>query len=213
MGTKTVDDKDTGADAGTGAKSDEAERDVTRTTGEESPENPAGTPDEEASAAADQDAVGEESADADPAGLEAADQEGAPARKDASAGVGQGAAAVVSAGLGLISLSGSWLGTVAQARESLFGQLETAADASVGTQIQEVYGDSWNANALVAGVFALVALIVGVVVLVRPAFGAPDRSQAPWIKSVAWAGVSLGVIGLVLAALKYTDILLSMPTG
>ncbi|GGY87306.1 hypothetical protein GCM10010365_01560 [Streptomyces poonensis] len=208
-----MDDKDTGADAGTGAKSDEAERDVTRTTGEESPENPAGTPDEEASAAADQDAVGEESADADPAGLEAADQEGAPARKDASAGVGQGAAAVVSAGLGLISLSGSWLGTVAQARESLFGQLETAADASVGTQIQEVYGDSWNANALVAGVFALVALIVGVVVLVRPAFGAPDRSQAPWIKSVAWAGVSLGVIGLVLAALKYTDILLSMPTG
>jgi hypothetical protein len=55
------------------------------------------------------------------------------------------------------------------------------------------------------------ALIVGVVVLVRPAFGNPDRipAQAPWVKSVAWAGVALGVVGLLLAVLKYSDILLS----
>lgn len=201
MGTKTVDENgattDNGTEAATDvaksdvAKSDEVAPDVTERDGQAGAETGAG----------EDDAVEDE----------AAEQPVAPG--NASAGVGQGAAAVVSAGLGLVSLTGSWLGTVAQARESLFGQLETAAAASVATQIQQVYGDSWNANAMVAGVFALVALIVGVVVLVRPAFGAPDRVQAPWIKSVAWAGVSFGVLGLVLAVLKYTDVLLSMPTG
>lgn len=43
-------------------------------------------------------------------------------------------------------------------------------------------------------------LLRGVAVLVRPAFGDPDRAaQTPWIKPVAWAGVSLGFPGLVLA--------------
>ncbi|MFJ2260606.1 hypothetical protein ACIOKD_20065 [Streptomyces sp. NPDC087844] len=132
----------------------------------------------------------------------------------AGSGVAMGAAAIVSAGLGIVSLTGSWIGTIAQARDSLYGQLETAQGSPVATQIKQVYADSWNANALVAGFFALAALIVGVVVLVRPAFGNPDRipAQSPWVKSVAWAGVSLGVIGLLLAALKYSDILLGMPT-
>ncbi|WP_221354488.1 hypothetical protein [Streptomyces beigongshangae] len=129
-------------------------------------------------------------------------------------GVAMGAAAVVSAGLGVVSLTGSWVGTVAQARDSLYGQLETVQGAPVATQIEQVYADSWNANALVAGFFALAALIVGVVVLVRPAFGNPDRipAQSPWVKSVAWAGVSLGVVGLLLAALKYSDVLLGVPS-
>ncbi|MGN9818666.1 hypothetical protein ACTMUQ_25375 [Streptomyces sp. SD11] len=133
---------------------------------------------------------------------------------EAGSGVAMGAAAAVSAGLGIVSLTGSWMGTIAQARDSLYGQLETAQGSPVATQIKQVYADSWNANALVAGFFALAALIVGVVVLVRPAFGNPDRipAQSPWVKSVAWAGVSLGVIGLLLAALKYSDVLLGMPT-
>ncbi|MPY49306.1 hypothetical protein FPZ41_12255 [Streptomyces sp. K1PN6] len=119
----------------------------------------------------------------------------------------------MSVGLGLVSLTGSWVGTIAQARESLYGQLEAAQGVSVATQIKQVYADSWNANALVAGVFALIALIAGVAVLVRPAFGDPERApQTPWIKSVAWAGISLGFLGLVLAAVKYSDILLSTPT-
>ncbi|MEU3097365.1 hypothetical protein ABZ690_21925 [Streptomyces sp. NPDC006967] len=127
-------------------------------------------------------------------------------------GVGQGAAAVVSAALGLVSLTGSWLGTVAAARETLLGQLETAADAGVATQVKEVYGDAWNTSALWGGLFALTALIVGVAVLVRPAFGTPGRTvRAPWIKSVAWAGVTLGVIGLLLAVLTYTGLLLGLP--
>ncbi|MFC8423024.1 hypothetical protein ACFUN7_19500 [Streptomyces sp. NPDC057236] len=133
-------------------------------------------------------------------------------KEDGPSGVGQGAAAVVSAALGLVSLTGGWLGTVAAARETLMGQLGTAADATVATQVKEVYGDAWHTSALWAGLFALTALIVGVVVLARPAFGTPGRTvQAPWTKSVAWAGVSLGVIGLLLAVLKYTDVLLGLP--
>ncbi|MGV9993045.1 hypothetical protein [Streptomyces sp. NPDC003374] len=132
---------------------------------------------------------------------------------DGPSGVGQGAGAVVSAALGLVSLSGSWLGTVAGAREQLIGQLRTASSAGIAQQIKEVYGDAWRTTALWGGLFALAALVVGVVVLARPAFGAPGRPQAPWIKSVAWAGVVLGVVGLLLAVLKYTDALLGLPSA
>jgi hypothetical protein len=127
--------------------------------------------------------------------------------------VGQGAGAVVSAALGLVSLTGSWIGTVAAARETLKGQLGTSSNASVATQVKEVYGDAWQTSALWGGLFALFALVVGVVVLVRPAFGVPGKPQATWIKSVAWGGVALGVIGLLLAVLKYTDILLGLPSA
>ena len=133
--------------------------------------------------------------------------------EEGPSGVGQGAGAVVAAALGLVSLSGSWLGTVAGAREQLIGQLRTSTSASVATQIKQVYGNAWQATALWSGLFAFLALIVGVVVLARPAFGAPGRPQAPWIKSVAWAGVSLGVIGLLLAVLKYTGALLGLPSA
>jgi hypothetical protein len=134
------------------------------------------------------------------------------AEDEGPSGVGQGAGAVVSAGLGIVSLTGSWVGTVASARESLIGQLQTTQSSSVAKMVKEGYGDAWQATALWGGVFALVALLVGVFVLARPAFGAPGRPQAPWIKSVAWAGVSLGVIGLFLAVLKYTDVLLGLPS-
>ncbi|WP_309094387.1 hypothetical protein [Streptomyces sp.] len=134
-------------------------------------------------------------------------------KEDGSQGVGQGAGAVVSAALGVVSLTGSWVGTVASARRNLIGQLETAQNASVAKQIQAVYGDAWQTTALWGGLFALTALVVGVVVLARPAFGTPGRVQAPWIKSVAWAGVALGVIGLLLAVLKYTDVLLGLPSA
>lgn len=137
-------------------------------------------------------------------------EEVAPAK---STGVFQGAAAVVSAALGVIGLSGGWLGTVAAARSNIVGQLETKQSASVADQIQALYGDSWQVTALIAGAFALAALVVGFVVLVRPAFGAPDQVQAPWIKSVAWAGVALGVIGLLLAIAKYSDLIYGLPSA
>ncbi|MFF5479402.1 hypothetical protein ACFY5C_18950 [Streptomyces sp. NPDC012935] len=191
MGTKTVDE--TGADRGTEAKTDEEKVDVVKAS--------------DATDATGSDEVAEND------DIEAEDEVTAQATEASPSAVGQGAGAVVSAALGVVSLTGGWIGTVAAARETLVGQLETASNASVSQQIKEVYGDAWQTSALWAGVFALAALIVGVVVLARPAFGAPGKPQAPWIKSVAWGGVALGVIGLLLAVLKYTDALLGLPSA
>lgn len=189
MGTRTVDETEAGA--GT-------ERDATAVEAAESDDVTEAEPNAEPNAEQD--------------GSEAGEEAGEEAEREGPSGVGQGAAAVVSAALGLVSLTGSWPGTVAAARETLLGQLETAADAGVATQVKEVYGDAWNTTALWGGLFALTALIVGAVVLARPAFGTPGRTlRAPWIASVAWAGVSLGVIGLLLAVLKYTGVLLGLP--
>ncbi|MBM7171182.1 hypothetical protein JQK87_22815 [Streptomyces sp. G44] len=201
MGTETKDAagaKDaTGTEEVTGAK-------------EPAPAREAATVDvtKSGDSAEDVDGTGEAS-EADEAGEE---DEAVARPAKAAAGVGQGAAAVVSAALGVIGLSGGWLGTVAAARSNIIGQLETARSASVARQVQSLYGDSWKITALIAGIFALAALVTGFVVLARPAFGAPGREQAPWIKSVAWAGVVLGVIGLTLAALKYSDVLLGLPS-
>ncbi|MEV5533404.1 hypothetical protein [Streptomyces prunicolor] len=208
MGTKTVDEA---ANEAPEVKSDAESVDVTKTdvtkTDEEVTEpDTASTEAEAAEAVEDEDDLSEEEYAAELAKLRLEEPEG-------PSGVGQGAAAVVSAALGFISLSGGWIGSVAAARETLVGQLHTASTASVATQIKEVYGDAWHTTALWAGIFALVGALVGVAALVRPAFGAPGKPQATWIKSVAWAGVALGVVGLLLAVLKYTDVLLSLPSA
>ncbi|WND34942.1 hypothetical protein RI578_11920 [Streptomyces sp. BB1-1-1] len=200
MGTKTVDE--------TGVKTDEDKTDEAA----KAPEK-AGTETADAETPAGDDAGTDDAAAEDAAADDVAkDDVTGAAGNEGPTGVGQGAGAVVSAGLGIVSLTGSWVGTVASARESLIGQLETSSSSDVGMLIEKGYGNAWHATALWGGLFALVALIVGVVVLARPAFGAPGRPQAPWIKSVAWAGVALGVIGLLLAVLKYTDILLGLPS-
>jgi hypothetical protein len=204
MGTKTADE--TGAETGTEAKSDDVKsgNDTVDITKDEQPTEAAA--DTEVEVLGDADAYeGEDLQDLD--GAEFA------AEKEGASGVGQGAAAVVSAVLGFVSLTGSWMGTVAAARETLVGQLQTASQASVATQIKEVYGDAWQTTALWAGIFALLGLLVGVAALARPAFGAPGKPQAAWIKSVSWAGVALGVLGLLLAVLKYTDVLLGLPSA
>jgi hypothetical protein len=203
MGTKTGDEA--GATAETGAA---AETGATEAAGA------AGTAgerhDEEAADRTGTDA-GAQAAEADAAVAE--DDAGARQEPAGPSGVGQGAGAVVSAVLGLVSLTGGWIGTVAGAREQLIGQLQTSTSATVAKQIKEVYGDAWRTTALWVGLFALAALVTGVVVLARPAFGAPGRPQAAWIKSVAWAGVTLGVVGLLLAVLKYTGVLLGLPSA
>ncbi|MGW3148643.1 hypothetical protein ACWDG1_29015 [Streptomyces sp. NPDC001177] len=207
MATKTVD----GAGDGTEVKNDDPKNDATAvdvTKADDRADDVTETETEsESEAAAETDDVGASDETAEETAEETAAEEG-----EGPSGVGQGAAAVVSAVLGLVSLTGGWIGTVAAARETLIGQLRTASNAAVAKQIKEVYGDAWHTTALWAGLFALTALITGVAVLARPAFGVPGRPQAPWIKSVAWAGVSLGVIGLLLAVLKYSDALLALPT-
>ncbi|WP_030315982.1 hypothetical protein [Streptomyces sp. NRRL B-3229] len=198
MGTKTADE--TGAATGAEATNDEEKVNVAKT--DEVTEAEAGPAEVTAT-----DEIDDEDGEDGEELPEAARQEG-------PTGVGQGAGAVVSAALGLVSLTGSWVGTVASARQSLVGQLhaQTATSSDVAKLLDEGYGDAWKATALWGGVFALIALIVGVAVLARPAFGAPGKPQAGWIKSVAWGGVALGVVGLLLAVLKYTDLLLSLPS-
>jgi hypothetical protein len=212
MGTKTVDEA--GAETGTEAKRDEQTVDVTKTdNAEASTDNETGAGAAGSAVEVEEPDAADETDETDEADEDlAADDDSAEAGQDT--GVGQGAAAVVSAGLGVVSLTGSWVATVAAARESLNGQLQLQASstASVAAQVKEVYGDAWATTALIGGLFALAALIVGVVVLVRPAFGAPGKPQAAWIKSVAWAGVSLGVVGLVLAVAKYSDLILGLPS-
>ncbi|OSC74264.1 hypothetical protein LEL86_27375 [Streptomyces sp. WA6-1-16] len=129
-------------------------------------------------------------------------------------GVGAGAAAVVSAALGVVALTGAWTGRVAAERETLIGQIKLSGGGSAAQQISEIYGDAWHATALVNGVFALLALLVGVVVLVRPAFGAPaGRPQPAWVRAVALAGVALGVLGVLISAGMYLDLFVSLPSA
>lgn len=208
MGTRTADE--VGAETGAEAKSDDVKR------GKETVDI---TKDEQsAQAAADTEAEAEVLGDADEyEGEDLTDLAEAEfaAEKEGSVGVGQGAAALVSAVLGFVSLTGSWLGTVAGARQGINGQLEmqAAQSASVATTIKAVYGDAWQTTALWGGIFALAALLVGVAALARPAFGAPGKPQAGWIKSVSWAGVALSLLGLLLAVLKYTNVILDVPSG
>ncbi|MDQ0793850.1 hypothetical protein [Streptomyces sp. B1I3] len=132
----------------------------------------------------------------------------------ASTGSGSGAAAVVAAGLGIVSLSGAWTGRVAAERETLIGQIKTSGGGSAAQQISEIYGDAWHSTALVNGLFALLALLIGVLVLVRPAFGAPaGRPRPGWIRSVALAGVALGVLGVLISAGMYLDLIVSLPNA
>ncbi|MGW6581859.1 hypothetical protein ACWF76_21195 [Streptomyces globisporus] len=129
-------------------------------------------------------------------------------------GVGAGAAAVVSAALGVVALTGAWTGRVAAERETLIGQIKLSGGGSPAQQISEIYGDAWHTTALVNGVFAVLALLVGVVVLVRPAFGAPaDRPQPAWVRAVALAGVALGVLGVLISAGMYFDLFASLPSA
>ncbi|MGW8729746.1 hypothetical protein ACWGNF_27400 [Streptomyces sp. NPDC055808] len=148
----------------------------------------------------------------DPDGPEPADEpaaEAAPAR----AGFGAGAAAVVAGALGAVSLSGTWMGKTLSERATLIGQIKTSQSGTAAQQIQEIYGNSWHTTALVNGVFALLALIVGAVVLARPAFGTPGRAEQPvWVKAVALAGVVLGVVGLLISAGMYLDLFAALPS-
>ena len=197
MGTKTVDE--TGAETGPEAKTDEEKVNVTKTD----------------AAAADEVTGADTEIDDSAEGDEVEGLEGlAEDETEGPSGVGQGAAAVVSAVLGLVSLTGGWIGTLAAQKESLLSQMQNSSQSSsVATLLKEGYGDVWNTQALYAGIFALAALLVAVVVLIRPAFGAPGKPQAAWIKSISWAGLSLGVIGLLLAVLKYSDVLVSLPSA
>ncbi|MEU9463368.1 hypothetical protein [Streptomyces sp. NPDC048312] len=129
-------------------------------------------------------------------------------------GLGAAAAAVVAAGLGVVALTGSWTGKVAAERETLIGQIKTSGGGTAAQQISEIYGDAWHSTALVNGLFALLALLVGIFALVRPAFGVPSAQPQPgWVRAVATAGIALGVLGLLISVGMYFDLIVALPTA
>ncbi|WP_406294556.1 hypothetical protein [Streptomyces sp. NBC_00624] len=132
----------------------------------------------------------------------------------APSGLAAAAAAVVAAGLGVVGLTGAWTGRVVAERETLLGQMKTASGGSVARQISEIYGDAWHSTALVNGLFALLALLVGVFALVRPAFGASAEEPQPgWVRAVATAGIALGVLGVLISVGMYFDLIVALPAA
>ncbi|MFJ6575819.1 hypothetical protein ACIQMY_07625 [Streptomyces sp. NPDC091368] len=192
------------------AKNDEAAERATAETAETTPETGTAPADARTEAAdapdAKLDAENAETAeDGDLDDLEDLEADADADAGRAATGIGAGAAAVVSAALAAVALTGTWTGKVVSERETLIGQIKTSNGGSPAQQISEIYGDAWHSTALVNGVFALLALIVGVLVLTLP-------RRAPWVRSVAVAGAVLGGLGLLLSAGTYFDLFLSLPS-
>ncbi|MEJ8637618.1 hypothetical protein ABZY19_00870 [Streptomyces sp. NPDC006475] len=124
----------------------------------------------------------------------------------ASSGLAASAGAVFAAGLGVVGLSGSWIGRIAAERQTLIGQIKTSQGGSPADQISAIYGDAWHTTALSNGVFALLALIIGLVVLTRP-------RKSGWVPAVAVAGAALGALGLIVSIGMYFDIILALPSA
>ncbi|MFI0714200.1 hypothetical protein ACH4SK_26790 [Streptomyces inhibens] len=131
------------------------------------------------------------------------DGDGDAAPVGTATGIAAGAGAVVAAGLGLASVTGTWLGTLMAERQALLGQIKLQSRQATD-QISAVYGTPWHTTALVNGVFALLAVIVAAVVLSRP--------RATWVRAVAWGGLALGVLGILISAGMYLDLFASMPS-
>lgn len=121
-----------------------------------------------------------------------------------------GAAAVISAGFGVVALTGNSLGEMLRERKQLIGQIETAnpAGGGGGDQMTALYAAPWHATALVNGVFAFLAVVAGALVL---AAFAKREDTRPWMKALALGGIVLGAVGLVMAGGMYFDVLAPPP--
>ncbi|MFJ2785721.1 MULTISPECIES: hypothetical protein [unclassified Streptomyces] len=133
-------------------------------------------------------------------------EEGEDTPAPASSGIAGAAAAVVSAALGVVALTGGWGARIVAERETLVGQISTSGSGTPAQQISEIYGDAWHSTALVNGVFAFVALFVAVLVLILPA-------RPAWVRAVAVAGAVLGAIGVIISAGIYFDLFFDLPTA
>ncbi|MFE3742267.1 hypothetical protein [Streptomyces sp. NPDC059134] len=128
--------------------------------------------------------------------------EGAPA---ASSGLGAAASAVVAVCLGIVALTGTWTSKVLAERQGLVGQLKTGQSATAEQQISAIYGDAWHVTAAVNGGVALVALLLGVIVLTLP-------QRDGWVRPFALAGAVLGFLGLLISMAMYFDLFAALPT-
>lgn len=121
-----------------------------------------------------------------------------------ASGLGAASAALVSVLLSLVALIGTWSGKVISERETLVGQIDLGQTGTPEQQISEIYGDAWHAVALTNGIFAVLALIAGLV-----AFGLPQRGN--WVRPFAVAGLVLAALGLLISIGMYFDVFVSLP--
>jgi hypothetical protein len=138
-----------------------------------------------------------------------ADADAVPAAPSAVSTIVTGAAAVAGAALALSSLTGTWLSNVVSQRQGLIGQIKTSS-GTAKQQIAAGYGTPWHAIALVNGIFAVVALIVCGGVLLHPASRA-RAARGHWSQALAWGGVVLAFIGLLIAGAMWFDIFADLP--
>ncbi|MER7760920.1 hypothetical protein [Streptomyces sp. NPDC097619] len=128
-------------------------------------------------------------------------------------GVGSAVLALSGAGLAVAALTGTWVSRVLSERQTLIGQIDSADATTSAAKISALYGDAWHVTALTNGAFAAVALLLGLFVLVRPAFGAPGRILPVWVRAAAGSAVVLSLLGLLVAVLMYTDVFTPLPTA
>ena len=121
-----------------------------------------------------------------------------------------GAAAVVGAGLGLASLTGTWLSDLMSSRQELIGQIN-GQTATPAEQVATIYGTPWHTTALFNGFFALAAILVAGAALVIPAISKNGEKSPTWVRAVAFGGLALGTIGLVIAAVMWFDVFTELP--
>jgi hypothetical protein len=118
-----------------------------------------------------------------------------------------GAGAIVSAGLGLVSLTGTGVSDMLRSRQEIVGQIEASGGGAID-QVAAFYGSPWHTTALVNGTFALVAVLVGGLLL---AAHAGRTTTQPWVRAIALGGVVLGGIGIIVATGMYFDLFAPQP--
>ncbi|WFG42084.1 hypothetical protein [Pseudonocardia alni] len=99
------------------------------------------------------------------------------------------------------------MGDMLRERESLVGQIQ-AATGGPGDTIESFYGAPWDVAAVVNGVVALVAVLLGLVLVLGPA---ARPAAGAWVRPVALGGLVLGVLGLLVSGGMYLDLFASTP--
>ncbi|PVE10356.1 hypothetical protein [Streptomyces scopuliridis] len=121
-------------------------------------------------------------------------------------GLGSAAASIVAVCLGIVALTGTWTSRVLAERQGLVGQLKTGQSGTAEQQISAIYGDAWHVTAAINGAVALVALLIGVIVLTLP-------QRTGWVRPFALAGAVLGFLGLLVSLGMYFDLFAALPTA
>src|SRR6478752_786513 len=112
-----------------------------------------------------------------------------------------GAFGLTALAFSIVSLGGNWLGSVFGNRSQYFSELhaKTATTQTQSTQISlDAFHSNWHGQAVLGGIFALAALLIGALVLLSPSLLLSGKSPA-WARATALAAIIVGAVGLLLA--------------